>query len=189
MSIINTVSKPATAPRAKPLRERLTPNWTVGLAISFIAYLAISWAILNSFPDAEPRFRIDVRPLLTAELALQIHLAAALTTFVTGTILLTGLPKGSRIHKQLGWTWVSTMAITAVSSFFLIGLNGGHFSFIHGLSAWTVISLPMAVAAARRHKVKNHAKQMRGMFFGGMAIAGLFSFLPGRFLWSVFFAA
>jgi uncharacterized membrane protein len=80
------------------------------------------------------------------------------------------------------------MALAAVSSFFIIGLNGNHFSFIHGISAWTVIALPMAVAAARRRDIRSHARGMTNMFVGGLLVAGLFTFLPGRMLWSIFFA-
>jgi uncharacterized membrane protein len=29
---------------------------------------------------------------------------------------------------------------------------------------------------------------MTGMFMGGLVIAGLFSFLPGRLMWHLFFA-
>jgi len=102
-------------------------------------------------------------------------------------ILLSKLPKGTQIHRRLGWLWVLCMASTAISSFFLVGLNGNQFSWIHGLSAWTIIILPFAVVAARRHNVKSHARHMRGMFLGGMLIAGLFTFLPGRLMWSLFF--
>jgi len=134
------------------------------------------------------RFRIDITPFITSGLALKVHVVSALSTFLIGVVLLSGLPKGTKTHKRLGWTWAVFMASTAISSFFLVGLNGGHFSWIHGLSAWTIIILPFALVAARRHNVKSHAKHMRGMFVGGMVIAGLFSFLPGRMMWHMFFA-
>ena len=164
------------------------PSWTVILLAAATIYALISWLILSNADTSNLRFRIDITPLITSSLALKIHVTSALATFAIGLLLLSGLPKGTKIHKRLGWTWSVFMASTAISSFFLVGLNGGHFSWIHGLSAWTIIVLPFALVAARRHNVKSHAKQMRGMFLGGMVIAGLFSFLPGRTMWYIFFA-
>ena len=103
-------------------------------------------------------------------------LRAASTAFAIGVVLLRGV-KGSGLHRKLGYTWVAAMAVTAVSSFFITGLNGTNFSFIHGLSAWTVIGLPMGIAAARRKNIRKHSKDMTNMFVGGLLIAGLFTFL------------
>ena len=60
---------------------------------------------------------------------------------------------------------------------------------IHALSAWTMIGLPFGVAAIRRRDVKKHRHTMTGMFVGAIVIAGLFSFLPGRLMWEIFFTA
>jgi uncharacterized membrane protein len=118
----------------------------------------------------------------------QLHVLGAVTAFVIGAVLLRGV-KGTGLHRTLGYTWVAAMALAAVSSFFLVGLNGNNYSLIHGLSAWTIIVLPMAVVAARRKNIRSHAKAMTNLFMGGLLIAGLFAFLPGRMLWSIFFAA
>lgn len=169
------------------LRRALKSHKTA-VAIALLIYAGLSWMILHNNNIDSLRFRIDITPLITSGLALKVHVISAVSTFVIGAVLLSGLPKGTKIHKRLGWTWSAFMASTALSSFFLVGLNGGHFSWIHGLSAWTIIVLPFALVAARRHNVKSHAKHMRGMFLGGMMIAGLFSFLPGRLMWQIFFA-
>ncbi|MEM7662494.1 MAG: hypothetical protein AAF292_09600 [Pseudomonadota bacterium] len=168
-------------------REPQLQNWWAALCISGGVYLFISWAILQRYPEAKPRFRINLDPLIEAPVALQVHVAAAISTFFIGLILLNS-PKGKSLHKILGWTWVATMAMTAGSSFLLSGISGDRLSFIHGLSAWTLISLPMAVAAIRQRKVQSHAKNMTSLFLGGMAIAGIFTFLPGRLMWDVFVA-
>jgi uncharacterized membrane protein len=88
---------------------------------------------------------------------------------------------------MLGWTWVVAMGATAVSSLFIRAINPGAFSLIHLLSGWTIVALPMAVYAARRHRVAAHRRAMTGMFVGGLILAGLFAFLPGRLMWAVFF--
>jgi uncharacterized membrane protein len=127
----------------------------------------------------------DFSLLAAASLTVQLHVAGAVTAFVIGSILLAGV-KGSGLHKALGWTWVAAMALTAISSLFIRTINPGAFSFIHLLSGWTLISLPMGIVAIRRGKVAAHRKAMTGMFVGGLLIAGLFTFLPGRLMWHVF---
>lgn len=167
---------------------RAVPGWVWQIGIAFTIYLMISHFILAAYPDADLRFRIDVTPLLEASLAVQVHVAAAMATFFIGLVLLCA-PKGFTLHRTLGWTWVVSMAITAGSSFFITGLMGSSYSPIHALSAWTMIGLPFGIAAIRRRDIKKHRSTMTGMFVGGMAIAGMFSFLPGRMMWHVFFAA
>lgn len=118
--------------------------------------------------------------------AFQIHIIAASSALVIGTVLLCR-PKGRGLHKALGWTWVAAMAITAISSLFMTGLNGGFYSIIHILSGWTLVAMPMAIAAIRSGKVEKHRRAMTGMFVGGLLVAGSLTFLPGRFMFEFFF--
>ena len=124
--------------------------------------------------------------MLAAPGAIQIHVAAALAALAIGVVLLAGV-KGNRLHRTLGWVWVLAMATTAISSFFIHRLNPGGLSLIHLLSGWTVVGLPMAVHAARRHRAADHRRAMTGMFVGGLIVAGLLTFLPGRLMWAIFF--
>ena len=172
-----------------PRLSRLLPS-VLALAlliVPLVAYLAVDdgrLARMGFTPHAP-----DWRLLLTSPPAIQIHVAAALTALVIGIVLLIGV-KGNRLHRTLGWTWVLAMATTAVSSFFIHRLNPGGpggFSLIHLLSGWTVIALPMAVHAARRHRIADHRRAMTGMFVGGLIVAGAFTFLPGRLMWAIFF--
>ena len=125
---------------------------------------------------------------LWASLPLQIkfHIAAAVGAFVIGLIILLR-PKGTGFHKTLGWSWVVAMAATAISSFFITGLNGHNLSIIHLISGWTVVALPMALVAIRRGNVKAHRRTMTGLYVGGLLIAGLLTFLPGRVMYVMFF--
>ena len=172
-----------------PRLSRLLPS-VLALAlliVPLVAYLAVDdgrLARMGFTPHAP-----DWRLLLTSPPAIQIHVAAALTALAIGIVLLIGV-KGNRLHRTLGWTWVMAMATTAVSSFFIHRLNPGGpggFSLIHLLSGWTVIALPMAVHAARRHRIADHRRAMTGMFVGGLIVAGAFTFLPGRLMWAIFF--
>jgi uncharacterized membrane protein len=128
----------------------------------------------------------DLSLIAGEQLAVQAHLAAAVTALVVGVVIMVR-PKGRGGHKTLGWTWVAAMAVTAASSFLIRRLNGGDFSWIHALSGWTLIALPMAVAAARRRKIPVHRRHMTGLLLGGLLLPGLFAFMPGRLLWRVFF--
>ncbi len=125
---------------------------------------------------------------LYAALPLQVklHIASAITALLVGTVIWL-LPKGRGFHKPLGWTWVIAMATTAISSLFITGLNGNSYSFIHLLSGWTIIALPMAIFAIRNRNVAMHRRNMTGIFVGGLLIAGAFTFIPGRFMFEFFF--
>ena len=179
-------TKTAFPPTLSPLAlVKATPWWAWQLGIAFTIYLVVSYMMLAAEPDIAPYFRIDFAPLLEAPLQIKIHVAGALSAFFIGLVLLSA-PKGFRFHKTLGWTWIGAMAVTAISSFFITGIFQNAYSPIHALSAWTLIGLPFGVAAIRRRDVKKHRQTMTGMFLGGMAIAGLFTFLPGRLMWTLF---
>ncbi|MBI1686291.1 DUF2306 domain-containing protein [Caulobacter hibisci] len=124
--------------------------------------------------------------VVAAPTRIQLHLTAAVAALVIGTVLMIGV-KGTALHRTLGWAWVVAMATTAISSLFIREMNHGAMSWIHLLAGWTIIALPIAVYAARRHKVSLHRRFMTGLFVGGLIVAGGFAFLPGRLLWRVFF--
>lgn len=156
---------------------------------SAVAGFLSLWNMILAAQETGPiRLRLDLSPLLNAAPVLQAHVAAALLSFFIGVALLLGV-KGRTFHRTLGYVWIVAITVTAVTSLFMTGLNGDSYSFIHLLSGWTLIVLPMGLAAARRHDVARHRKSMTGIFVGGMLIAGLFTFLPGRLMWHVFFTA
>ena len=128
----------------------------------------------------------DLALLATQPLAIKLHIAAALTAFLIGTVQLIGV-KGTTLHRVLGWTWVSAMGTTAISSLFIRELNHGSFSFIHLLSGWVIIALPMALWAIRTARVQLHGRLMAGLFVGGLLVAALLTFIPGRLMWRLFF--
>ncbi len=162
-------------------------RWTlIGLATVTVAIalaspqakVVMGWLGLHPRPP-----RLDL--ILAAPPIIQLHIAGAVVALAIGTVLMVGI-KGTKIHKVLGWTWVAAMALTAVSSLFIRQINHGAFSYIHLLSGWTIIALPMAIFAIRRGKVAIHRRAMTGLFVGGLIIAGLLTFLPGRLMWGVF---
>ena len=118
-------------------------------------------------------------------LIVQVHLSAALISLVLGAWQLVGA-RGSARHRVRGRVWVLAMAVTAISSFGITGKLGwdwlGGYSWIHGLSLWILLSLTMAVMAARRRAFAAHRGWMVGSY-GGLVSAGVFAALdPGRVL-------
>ena len=128
---------------------------------------------------------LDVPLLLAQPMVLKVHMLAAITSVGVGAIILWAR-KGRTFHRTLGWIWAGLMAVTAGASLFIVGLNGDAWSLIHLLSGWTLVSLPIAVWAARKHNVTLHRRTMTGVFWGASIVAGAFTFLPGRLMWTLF---
>ena len=115
-----------------------------------------------------------------------IHLAAVVPAVAIGATQLL-MTKGTRIHKSLGWIWVLSMAVVAVSSFWIMELSkDGGFSVIHLLSVWVLISLACGIWFIRRGNVRAHRGFMVGTLLG-LAGAGLGALAPGRFLAKLLF--
>ncbi len=128
----------------------------------------------------------DLSVLSGVSPAIQIHLATVLAAVGIGAVLLLG-PKGTGLHRTLGWGWAGLMVVTAIAAFFIREVNRGSLSFIHILAAVTLISAPLGVYYARTHQVLRHGRTMQGLFAGGILIAGVLAFLPGRIMWRMFF--
>jgi uncharacterized membrane protein len=132
---------------------------------------------------------MTLEPLLSASPVIIVHAFGAMGAFVVGVVQLAG-PKGTTVHRTLGWIWVLTMASIAISSFWIHGIKQiGGYSWIHGLSIFVLVMLPLAVLAARQHNVSAHRKTMIGLFLGALVIAGLFTLMPGRIMNQVVFAS
>ena len=130
---------------------------------------------------------MSLEPLLQASPTIQIHAFAAMSAFVLGIVQFTA-PKGTIPHRAVGWFWVAIMVVVSVTAFFIHEIRlWGPFSPIHLLAIFTLIALPLAVRHARRHAVQHHSRAMIGIFTGGLIIAGLFTFLPGRLMNAVAF--
>jgi uncharacterized membrane protein len=106
------------------------------------------------------------------------HAALAGAALVVGGAVL-ARPKGTTSHRLLGWTWVVLMASVASISF-AIRYNG--FSWIHGLSVYTLFALAFGVMHARRRNIKAHRLTMISIFVGALLITGLFTLLPQRLI-------
>ena len=119
-------------------------------------------------------------------LPIKLHLLAALGAVVLGAALMS-VRKGRTFHRVAGWVWVSLVTLVAGSSIFITTLNPGHWSLLHLFTGWTLIVLPVAVFAAKRHDLQKHRRTMTGLFYGGFVFNGFIAMIPGRTIWHLFF--
>ena len=131
---------------------------------------------------------MTLAPLLAAPIAIQIHAAAALA-LIPLNIVQFWRRKGGVNHRILGWSWVILMTIVAVSSFWIHGIRLiGPFSPIHALSVFTLVNLVLAIRARRQGRIIAHRSFMIGIT-AGWAIAGAFTFIPGRLMFQTVFGS
>jgi uncharacterized membrane protein len=130
---------------------------------------------------------LSLEPLLNVSPVIQIHAAAAILALLVGALVLFRR-KGDATHRFWGKLWVGSMAVTAISSFFIWTIRlVGPFSPIHLLSLLTLFLLYRGVSYARRHQIKLHMRMMQGTYVAALVIAGLFTFYPGRIINKVVF--
>jgi uncharacterized membrane protein len=110
-----------------------------------------------------------------------LHLSTILVaTALTPLMLLRR--RGDRLHRTLGYVWVTAMFLTAAISLDIRLINRGGFSPIHILSVWTMIQVPLIIWRARQHDWKRHRSAVRGMVIGALLIAGFFTFPFNRLM-------
>jgi uncharacterized membrane protein len=132
---------------------------------------------------------MSLAPLLNASPTIQIHAFAAMAALAIGVVQLSA-PKGTLPHRAVGAVWVLLMLVVCISSFFIHTIRlWGPWSPIHLLSIFTLGSLPLAVLYAHRHDVAHHRVAMISIFTGGLVVAGLFTFVPGRIMHAVLFGS
>lgn len=133
---------------------------------------------------------MSLAPLLEMPVVLILHVLAALVALILGPVALYR-PRRDRVHKRIGYAWVTAMATVAVSSFWLdaqiLPLVAG-FGPIHVLSVVTLVSLGWALRAIRRRHVQVHQQIMRQLYWWAIGVTGLLTLLPGRDLNRMLFA-
>ncbi len=113
------------------------------------------------------------------------HIAFAVGAVTLGIFILS-MTKGTPRHKLMGRIWVVMMTLVAAGSFAIRDINPGGFSFIHGLSAFTLISMVYAIFMIRRGNRRAHFSAMIGCLVGA-TIAGAFTLNPSRLIGGFFF--
>ena len=174
--------------QTSPPRRSMPPRWA--LATAFVAVLLL--VAMTPLRDAVLRVvaqgRLHAPNLsLLADLSvpIKIHLATAIAALVLGGVLM-AVRKGRTFHRVAGWVWVSLVSVTAGATLFITSLNHGSWSLLHLFTGWVLLTLPLAVLAAKRREVGKHRKTMMGLFYGGFAINLFIALMPGRTLWMMF---
>lgn len=130
---------------------------------------------------------MTLTPLLDAPLVIQVHVAAALPTLVLGPFALFR-DRRDRMHKTLGYAWVTAMGALAVSGLFIPSFGVavvGMFGPIHLLSLYTLAALAEGIRRIRHRDIEGHKRTMQRLWFGALGLAGLFTLVPGRLMHEV----
>lgn len=126
-------------------------------------------------------------PLLESGWLITLHASTALLSLILGVGLFLR-PKGTLVHRTLGYTWIAAMGMVVLSSLFINQIRTwGPFSPIHLLTLITAIGLFAGWRAARRHDIKSHRRNMIILWFGALGLNIWFTLLPGRVMHEVVF--
>jgi uncharacterized membrane protein len=109
-----------------------------------------------------------------------LHVWAAVAALAVGGLVFLRR-KGTAAHGWLGRTWAVLMLAVAISSFWITGRDG-LYSWVHGLSVFVTLAIPLAVYWAIRGRISAHRRLMAGLYLGGLVVAGLFTLSPDRLL-------
>jgi uncharacterized membrane protein len=164
-----------TAAPVEATQDRMTPGMALALGGSAIVFLLALAGLLNGQVSHLP-IPDDLR-----QGAVVAHLASVMLALPLGISQLV-LPKGTFRHRTVGYIWLGLMTFTALVSFAIHTIIPGGLSPIHFFSVLTLVFVPIIAIQARRGAVVKHRRAVLGLMIGGLAIAGLFTFLPHRAL-------
>ncbi|WP_461187336.1 DUF2306 domain-containing protein [Arthrobacter sp. Z4-13] len=105
------------------------------------------------------------------------HVVAALFVLVIGPLQILRRRR-DRVHRTMGYLWVAAMYYVCFSSFWIV--TAGHFTWLHGLSAFTILTVTLGLISAIRGNISAHQGNMIGSYLG-IATAFVFAVtVPGR---------
>jgi uncharacterized membrane protein len=117
-----------------------------------------------------------------------VHMSAALTAVVLGPFALwsrMGLKQRPRLHRALGYAWVTCMIAAALTAIFIRDFNLPNiagYTPIHLLIPITFFSLYRAFVYVLQGNIKGHRKTMQTLYISACVVAGGFTLLPTRYL-------
>ncbi len=120
--------------------------------------------------------------------AIAIHLSAALAATVIGPFALwarRGRTQRPRLHRALGYAWVTLMIATAVSALFIHGTTLPHlfgYGPIHLLIPVVFVALFGSFWYLARGNIAGHRRTMQITYVASCLVAGGFTLLPSRYL-------
>jgi uncharacterized membrane protein len=105
------------------------------------------------------------------------HVVAALFVLAIGPVQILRRRR-DRIHRTMGLLWVAAMYFVCLSSFWIV--SEGHFSWLHGLSAFTILTVTLGLVSAVRGNIRSHRGNMLGSYLGIAIAFGFAVGAPGR---------
>ena len=138
---------------------------------------------------------VNLQPILDAPFAIQLHFVTVVPAFFLGAWQLLASRKGSPSHRLIGKIYLMLMSITAMAAFFIpsftpFSISAGpiRLGLIHLFIPLTVNGIWQTRKALRTGNIAAHKASMRGLYIGGLIIAGLLTFIPGRIMYRMFLA-
>lgn len=117
-----------------------------------------------------------------------VHMSAAIGALALGPFALwarLGRTQRPRLHRALGYAWVTLMVITAVSAIFIRDFklpNIAGYTPIHLMVPAVFIGLGLAFWMLARRNIRGHRISMQATYISACVVAGGFTLLPNRFL-------
>ena len=105
------------------------------------------------------------------------HVIAALFVLLIGPFQILRRRR-DRIHRTMGYLWVAAMYYVCFSSFWIV--TAGHFTWLHGLSAFTIVTVTLGLVGAVRGNIRAHLGNMVGSYIGIAVAFGFAVAVPGR---------
>ncbi len=114
---------------------------------------------------------MDWTPLLAT------HVVAALYALLLGPINILRRRR-DRAHRILGLTWAASMYYVCLSSFWI--MSAGHYTWLHGLSAFTMVTVTLGILGAMTGNTRGHVLNMVGSYLGLVVAFGFAATVPTR---------
>ncbi|GAB2720769.1 DUF2306 domain-containing protein [Arthrobacter bambusae] len=105
------------------------------------------------------------------------HLVAALYVVAIGPVQILR-PRRDRVHRIMGYLWISAMYYVCLSSFWIV--SEGHFTWLHALSAFTLVTVTLGLVVAIKGNIGAHRGNMIGSYIGTLIAFGFAVGVPSR---------
>lgn len=169
-----------------PAAARVWRHGRTGISSAYRRFALLgSGLLLGLLTIALGRWALGLAPPVNVTPLTLAHMALIIPALPLGLAIILA-PKGTRRHRALGRLWAGSMWAGALVSLGLVGINGG-ISPIHPLSVAVLAMIPLGVHRARTGRIDAHAGGFQIMYAGALIVAGLFTFAPGRILYTLAF--
>ncbi len=110
------------------------------------------------------------------------HVLGAGLAVLAGGVMALRRQRGDQLHRRLGRVWFVAMYWVTLSSFGIQELTPGRYSWIHGLSAFTLCTLTLSLWGARTGRIRVHRRNALGSYFGLLGAGIAASAFPNRLI-------